>query len=54
MDFKKPPPTEFKDIAKMSREEARQEIEALREGIEYHNYRYYVKNQPAISVGCRL
>jgi DNA ligase (NAD+) len=49
MDFKKDPPTEFKDIAKMSREEARQEIEALREGIEYHNYRYYVKNQPAIS-----
>jgi len=49
MDFRKNPSAEFKDIAKMSKEEAREEIEALRDGIEYHNYLYYVKNQPAIS-----
>lgn len=33
----------------MGKKEARKEVEALREGIEYHNYLYYVKNQPKIS-----
>ncbi len=49
MDFKKNPRTDFKDSAKLSKEQARQEIDALREGIEYHDYLYYVKDQPAIS-----
>jgi DNA ligase (NAD+) len=49
MDFKKNPQTKFKDVKKMTEEEARRETEALREGIEYHNYLYYVKNQPKIS-----
>ena len=49
MDFRKNPSPEFKDIAQMSKEEAQEEIEALRDGIEYHNYLYYVRNQPAIS-----
>ena len=49
MDFKKNPPKTFKDIDKMSKEEARKEVEALREGIDYHDYLYYVKNQPEIS-----
>ena len=49
MDFKKNPKTKFKDVEKLSEEEARREIEALREGIEYHNYLYYVKNRPQIS-----
>jgi DNA ligase (NAD+) len=49
MDFKKNPHTDFKDTGKMNKEEAKKEIEALREGIEYHNYLYYVKNQPQIS-----
>ncbi|MGQ9672322.1 MAG: NAD-dependent DNA ligase LigA [Candidatus Aminicenantales bacterium] len=49
MDFKKNPRADFKSVKKMTREEARQEVEALREGIEYHNYLYYVKNQPVIS-----
>ncbi len=40
---------DFKDTGEMNAEEARAEIEALREGIEYHNYLYYVKNQPLIS-----
>jgi len=49
MDFKKNPRTDFKSIQKLSKEQMRREIDALREGIEYHDYLYYVKNQPAIS-----
>lgn len=49
MDFKKDPRAKFKDIDKMEMREAKEEIDALREGIEYHNYLYYVKNQPTIS-----
>lgn len=49
MDFKKNPPNTFKDIQNMSKEEARGQVKALREGIEYHDYLYYVKNQPEIS-----
>lgn len=49
MDFKKNPKTDFKEAGKLSEEQARQETDALREGIEYHDYLYYVKDQPAIS-----
>jgi len=49
LDFKKKPSTEFKDIEDLSPKEAKEEVEALREGIEYHDYLYYVKNQPKIS-----
>ncbi len=49
MDFKKNPKTTFKDVKKLGKEEAEQQIEALREGIDYHDYLYYVKNKPAIS-----
>ncbi|MDH7513390.1 MAG: NAD-dependent DNA ligase LigA [Clostridiales bacterium] len=49
MDFKKNPRTTFKAVNKMTLKEARAEVEALREGVEYHNYLYYVKVQPAIS-----
>jgi len=49
MDFKKNPDTSFKDIDKLDKEEAQKEIQALREGIEYHDYLYYVKNRPEIS-----
>jgi DNA ligase (NAD+) len=49
MDFKKNPRMQFKDLSKLSREQAREEIEALREGIEYHDYQYYVKDRPVIS-----
>ncbi len=34
---------------KLSKEEARKRIEELRELINYHNYRYYVLNDPVIS-----
>jgi DNA ligase (NAD+) len=49
MDFKKNPKTNFKDIDKLSETEAGEEIEALRTGIDYHDYLYYVKNEPKIS-----
>ena len=49
MDYKKNPPDKFKDIEDLSRKEAVREIDTLREGIDYHDYRYYVKNDPVIS-----
>jgi DNA ligase (NAD+) len=49
MDFKKNPKTSFKDIKKFSRKEAAEQIQTLREGIEYHDHLYYIENKPAIS-----
>jgi DNA ligase (NAD+) len=49
MDFRKNPKTAFKDVSKLTEDEAREQIEALRTGIEYHDYLYYVKNVPEIS-----
>jgi DNA ligase (NAD+) len=49
MDFKKNPKTDFEDVDDLTKEEAREEAQSLREGIEYHDYLYYVKNQPQIS-----
>ncbi|MCJ8498986.1 NAD-dependent DNA ligase LigA [Desulfatitalea alkaliphila] len=49
MDYKRNPPETFKDVDAMSGEEAQREVKALREGIEFHDYRYYVKNQPVIA-----
>jgi len=49
MNFKTNPNTDFKDLDTLSEQEAREEAKALREGIEYHDYLYYVKNQPEIS-----
>ena len=40
MDFKKKPRTEFKDIDDLTQEDARKEAEALREGIDHHDYFY--------------
>ncbi len=51
MDFKKNPPARFPAIGKLAAPEARSEAEALREAIDYHNYLYYVKNEPKISDG---
>lgn len=50
MNFKKNPKINFKkDPNKMTEKEVREEVKALREAIEYHDYLYYVKNQPEIS-----
>jgi DNA ligase (NAD+) len=47
--YKSNPSTRFKKPDKLSKKEAREQVEQLREAIEYHNYRYYVKNDPAVS-----
>jgi hypothetical protein len=46
LDFRHKPDTAFTDVGGLSQEDARGEVEALREGIEYHDYRYYVKDKP--------
>jgi DNA ligase (NAD+) len=48
-DFKHHPQARFKNLARMTQNEARTEAEALREGIEHHNELYFVKDQPKIS-----
>jgi len=37
------------DDEETSRKEARQQVKKLREAIEYHDYRYYVENDPVVS-----
>ncbi len=49
MDFKDNPPEKFEKISEMSESGVKKEIEALREAVEYHDYRYYVKTRPEIS-----
>ncbi len=49
MNFKNNPKTTFKAVNTLTTDEARREIAALREAIEYHDDLYYVKNRPAIS-----
>ncbi|WP_022948707.1 NAD-dependent DNA ligase LigA [Methylohalobius crimeensis] len=49
MDFKQHPSTDFKGIDQLDKKAAAEEIEALREGIHYHDHLYYVKNRPEIS-----
>jgi len=49
MDFKKNAKTRFRDVGRISLEQACAEAEALRAGIEHHDYLYYVKDRPAIS-----
>ena len=46
---KKNPFSRTDDIENLSKKEAQMEIDDLRKAIEYHNYRYYVKNDPVIS-----
>jgi DNA ligase (NAD+) len=48
-DFKKHLPTKFKTLRELKKNEAREQAEALRKEIEYHNYLYFVKNKPQIS-----
>ena len=49
MDFKHDPDTDFKNPGTLSGKEAKDQVEALRKAIEYHDYLYYVKNSPEIS-----
>lgn len=43
------PDLDFKEIEDMSKEDAKEEVEDLREAIEHHDYLYYIKNDPVIS-----
>ncbi|WP_436923266.1 NAD-dependent DNA ligase LigA [Halosimplex amylolyticum] len=42
------PSTEFDPVEDLSERAAREQAEALREAIRYHDHRYYVENDPAI------
>ncbi|MFO7852156.1 MAG: NAD-dependent DNA ligase LigA [Bacteroidota bacterium] len=47
--YKKTPFPDFKDVEKISKKDAKKEIEQLRDAIEYHDHRYYIDNDPLIS-----
>jgi DNA ligase (NAD+) len=49
VNFKRNPKTKFKSVDKLSEKQAAEQIDALREAIDYHDYLYYVKNKPRIS-----
>jgi len=49
MYYKYNPKTDFKDIDKPGKDEVKQQIDELGEGIEFHNKKYYAKNAPVIS-----
>lgn len=49
MDFKKHPKTSFREVGDLDETDAAEEIKALREGIDHHDYLYYVKDAPEIS-----
>ena len=43
------PSTDFAPVEELDAEEAREQAEQLREAIRYHDYRYYVENDPVIA-----
>lgn len=43
------PKLDFQDAEELKEEEAEEQVELLREAVEYHDYRYYVENNPVIS-----
>jgi DNA ligase (NAD+) len=43
------PDTDFRPTGELSDDDAREQAERLREAIRYHDYRYYVENDPVIS-----
>ncbi|WP_323843805.1 NAD-dependent DNA ligase LigA [Microbulbifer magnicolonia] len=49
MDFKKKPDTNFTKLDRLEKKDAAEEARALREGINYHDHLYYVKDAPEIS-----
>ena len=49
LDFRRHPRTDFTPVGKVSKRQAQREIEALRDGIAFHDHKYYVDNAPVIS-----
>ncbi|RBI63346.1 DNA ligase (NAD(+)) LigA [halophilic archaeon] len=43
------PSTDFAPVEELSEEAAREQAEQLREAIRYHDYRYYVENDPLVA-----
>ncbi|WP_327053287.1 NAD-dependent DNA ligase LigA [Halomicrococcus gelatinilyticus] len=43
------PPTDFASVDELDADEAREQAEQLREAIRYHDYRYYVENDPVVA-----
>ncbi|WP_049929023.1 NAD-dependent DNA ligase LigA [Halopiger goleimassiliensis] len=43
------PPTDFQPVEELSAEDAREQVELLREAIREHDRRYYVENDPIIA-----
>ena len=43
------PDTSFAPVEELREDEAREQVRRLREAIEYHDYRYYVANDPIIA-----
>ncbi len=48
-DFRKDPRTDFAPVKDLSKQEARKQAAALRDGISYHDRKYYVEADPVIS-----
>jgi DNA ligase (NAD+) len=42
------PPTEFDPVEHLDEAAARREVRRLREAVRYHDYRYYVENDPVV------
>ena len=47
--FKHDSKTRFAKAEELDKKKVREQAEQLREALEYHNYRYYIKNDPEIS-----
>ncbi len=43
------PDIDFEETQKLTKDKAKNQVELLRSAIEYHDYRYYVENNPLIS-----
>ncbi|MFB6282996.1 MAG: NAD-dependent DNA ligase LigA [Halobacteria archaeon] len=47
--YLKEPPLDFKSAEDMKEDEAKRQVELLRQAIEYHDHLYYVDNDPVVS-----
>ena len=47
--FKHDPKTRIRKVEELDEKQARDQAGQLRDALEYHNYRYYIKNDPEIS-----
>ncbi len=47
--YMKNPPKKFKAVGKLSKSSAEKEMRTLEEAVEFHNFQYYIRNDPKIS-----